>query len=186
MLSFFSAKGVEGLQRGGQCAILRSEIRAALRAATLAKAFRTHRRRKKEGKQIRAAKCHFEPGTARLPAARILKPHPRKGTETARMSSFPRLQHQILKPHPRKGTETYIVSTLLDRDFILKPHPRKGTETASMMIEHLFFFTILKPHPRKGTETHTRHRQASFSHILKPHPRKGTETGYPAPVSVGR
>ena len=79
-----ASKGVEGLQKEGQCAILKNEIRAALRAATLAKVFRTHHRRKKEGKHIRAAKCHFEPGTARLPAARILKPHPRKGTETFR------------------------------------------------------------------------------------------------------
>ena len=77
-----ASKGVEGLQKEGQCAILKNEIRTALRAATLAKDFRTHRRRKKEGKHIRAAKCHFEEGTARLPAARILKPHPRKGTET--------------------------------------------------------------------------------------------------------
>ena len=77
-----ASKGVEGLQKEGQCAILKSEIRAALRAATLAKVFRTYCRRKKEGKHIRAAKCHFEVGTARLPAARILKPHPRKGTET--------------------------------------------------------------------------------------------------------
>ena len=78
-----ASKGVEGLQKEGQCAILKSEIRAALRAATSAKVFGTHHRRKKEGKHIRAAKCHFEAGTARLPAARILKPHPRKGTETA-------------------------------------------------------------------------------------------------------
>ena len=77
-----ASKGVEGLQKEGQCAILKNEIRAAPRATTLAKVFRTHHRRKKEGKHIRAAKCHFEPGTARLPAARILKPHPRKGTET--------------------------------------------------------------------------------------------------------
>ena len=78
----FSVQRRGGLQKEGQCAILKNEIRAALRAATLAKVFRTHHRRKKEGKHIRAAKCHFEVGTARLPAARILKPHPRKGTET--------------------------------------------------------------------------------------------------------
>ena len=81
-----ASKGVEGLQKEGQCAILKNEIRAALRATTLAKVFRTHHRRKKEGKHIRAAKCHFEAGTARLSAARILKPHPRKGTETVRFS----------------------------------------------------------------------------------------------------
>ena len=78
---FLASKGVEGLQKEGQCAILKSEIRAAHRAATLAKDFRTQCRMKKEGKHIRAAKCHFEAGTARLSAARILKPHPRKGTE---------------------------------------------------------------------------------------------------------
>ena len=99
-------KGVEGLQKEGQCAILKNEIRAALRAATLAKVFRTHHRRKKEGKHIRAAKCHFEPGTARLPAARILKPHPRKGTETNPAVAIAHFAGRILKPHPRKGTET--------------------------------------------------------------------------------
>ena len=77
-----ASKGVEGLQKEGQCAILTSEIRAALRATALAKVFRTYHRRKKEGKHIRAAKCHFEAGTARLSAARISKPYPRKGTET--------------------------------------------------------------------------------------------------------
>ncbi|WP_407695416.1 hypothetical protein [Selenomonas massiliensis] len=101
-----ASKGVEGLQKEGQCAILKNEIRAALRAATLAKVFRTHHRRKKEGKHIRAAKCHFEAGTARLPAARILKPHPRKGTETAIGRSVWQNPLLILKPHPRKGTET--------------------------------------------------------------------------------
>ena len=78
---FLASKGVERLQKEGQCAILKNKIRAALRVATLAKVFRTYHRCKKEGKHIRAAKCHFEVGTARLPAARILKPHPRKGTE---------------------------------------------------------------------------------------------------------
>ena len=154
MLSFFSAKGVEGLQRGGQCAILRSEIRAALRAATLAKAFRTHRRRKKEGKHIRAAKCHFEPGTARLPAARILKPHPRKGTETQSYRLACTTCKTILKPHPRKGTETleHNGGRVLSAP-ILKPHPRKGTETADPHNLIKVNSRILKPHPRKGTET---------------------------------
>ena len=100
-----ASKGVEGLQKEGQCAILKNEIRAALRAATLAKIFGTHHRRKKEGKHVRAAKCHFEPGTVRLPAARILKPHPRKGTETT-LGSPDAFHGTILKPHPRKGTET--------------------------------------------------------------------------------
>ena len=101
-----ASKGVEGLQKEGQCAILKNEIRAALRAATSAKVFGTHHRRKKEGKHIRAAKCHFEPGTARLPAARILKPHPRKGTETVYDLVLRTMVLSILKPHPRKGTET--------------------------------------------------------------------------------
>jgi len=36
---------------------------------------------KKEGRHIRVAKRQIEPRSARLPKARILKPHPRKGTE---------------------------------------------------------------------------------------------------------
>lgn len=70
------------MQRGGQCAILKNEIRAAPRAVTLAKVFRTQCRMKKEVKTIRAAKCYFGAGTARLSEARISKTHPRKGTET--------------------------------------------------------------------------------------------------------
>ena len=60
----------------------------------------------------------------------ILKPHPRKGTETIIVIKIPSVNSRILKPHPRKGTET-AVPTIYARAIgvILKPHPRKGTET---------------------------------------------------------
>ena len=58
------------------------EIRAALRAMRDTAVYRTYCRTKKEGRHIRAAKRQIEPRSARLPKARILKPHPRKGTET--------------------------------------------------------------------------------------------------------
>ena len=147
-----ASKGVEGLQRGGQCAILKSEIRAALRAATLTKIFRTHRRRKKEGKHIRAAKCHFEAGTARLPAARILKPHPRKGTETIRELSSSCVTKIILKPHPRKGTETRILSLVTSTYLNFKTTSPQGDGNRTSL-RRISPRIILKPHPRKGTET---------------------------------
>ena len=126
-------KGVEGLQKEGQCAILKNEIRAALRAATLAKVFRTHHRRKKEGKHIRAAKCHFEPGTARLPAARILKPHPRKGTETNPAVAIAHFAGRILKPHPRKGTETHSPSLpRAPRGRGIEHYPRKEMDSLNL------------------------------------------------------
>ena len=130
MLSFFSAKGVEGLQRGGQCAILRSEIRAALRAATLAKAFRTYRRHKKAGKHIRAAKCHFDTDGTRLPAARISKPHPRKGTETSSSPPYSAYTHpRNFKTTSPQGDGNFARRSPLNRpESISKPHPRKGTE----------------------------------------------------------
>ena len=43
---------------------------------------------KKEGRHIRAAKRQIEPCSARLPEARILKPHPRKGTETKKTTDI--------------------------------------------------------------------------------------------------
>ena len=147
---------MEGLQRGGQCAILKNEIRTALRAATLAKDFRTHRRRKKEGKHIRAAKCHFDTDSTRLPAARISKPHPRKGTETEQfMDRYTDDRSFISKPHPRKGTETFFRHVTVETDeSISKPHPRKGTETSFVSLRiALNLDLISKPHPRKGTET---------------------------------
>ena len=94
------------MQRGGQCAILKNEIRAAPRAVTLAKVFRTQCRMKKEVKTIRAAKCYFGAGTARLSEARISKTHPRKGTETLFLLSKDK-NPSISKTHPRKGTETF-------------------------------------------------------------------------------
>ena len=198
---FLAPKGVEGLQKEGQCAILKNEIRAALRAATLEKVFRTHHRRKKEGKHIRAAKCHFEPGTARLPAASILKPHPRKGTETSLKLRMLTTQQQILKPHPRKGTETHAICAVptWKRNFkttspqgdgnhrdlaslrkhlrILKPHPRKGTETIlSPQIQppHEPNFKTTSPQGDGNPEKNGSCNQTTD--ILKPHPRKGTET----------
>ena len=59
------------------------EIRAARRAVRDIAVYRTYCRMKKEGRHIRAAKRQIEPRGARLPEARISKPHPRKGTETA-------------------------------------------------------------------------------------------------------
>ena len=83
-----------------------SEIPAALRAVGHTAVFRTQRRREREGKYIRAAKWHIEPDTARHPAARISKPYPRKGTETASPREILHLVDEISKPYPRKGTET--------------------------------------------------------------------------------
>ena len=108
-----ASKGVEGLQKEGQCAILKNEIRAALRATTLAKVFRTHHRRKKEGKHIRAAKCHFEAGTARLSAARILKPHPRKGTETINALTYYDKDNINFKTTSPQGDGNTFVGTVI-------------------------------------------------------------------------
>ena len=207
MLSFFSAKGVEGLQRGGQCAILKSEIRAALRAATLAKAFRTHRRRKKVGKHIRAAKCHFDTDSTRLPVARISKPHPRKGTETAPCGASAQ-ETLISKPHPRKGTET-VNFFMVYTSFLLisKPYPRKGTETtttARAMPPVAFYFKTISPQGDENTllawspsksqpfQNHIPARgRKQVPDILiqcrvgisKPYPRKGTETATTSPAT---
>ena len=88
---------------------------------------------------------------------------------------------KILKPHPRKGTETRTRAGFHRTRGILKPHPRKGTETRTFCGIHRQTVHILKPHPRKGTETHSRafHKARSDTPILKPHPRKGTETIQP-------
>ena len=58
------------------------EIRAAHRAVRDIAVYRTYCRTEKKGRHIRAAKRQIEPRGARLPEARISKPHPRKGTET--------------------------------------------------------------------------------------------------------
>ena len=79
---FPSEKRSGGIAHSGPLCYTESEIPAALRAVRHTAAFRTQRRRKKEGKYIRAAKRHIELGTARHPTARISKPYPRKGTET--------------------------------------------------------------------------------------------------------
>ena len=169
------------MQRGGQCAILKNEIRAAPGAVTLAKVFRTQCRMKKEGKTIRAAKCYFGAGTARLSEARISKTHPRKGTETKGASREPRLRPRaISKTHPRKGTETMRV-TCGDgrcRGNISKTHPRKGTETNSLpTCISRYAFSFQKHIPARGRKlAHDVRDVESKRFISKTHPRKGTET----------
>ena len=206
MLSFFSAKGVEGLQRGGQCAILKSEIRAALRAATLAKAFRTHRRRKKVGKHIRAAKCHFDTDSTRLPVARISKPYPHKGTETAPCGASAQ-ETLISKPHPRKGTETTTTARAMppvafyfktispqgDENTILAWSPSKsqpfqnhipvrGRKLAELQLPaiELAFQNHIPARGRKQVPDILIQCRVGIS---KPYPRKGTETATTSPAT---
>ena len=111
---------------------------------------------KKEVKTIRAAKCYFGAGTARLSEARISKTHPRKGTETGFGQPY-RLKHtQISKTHPRKGTETLqsLQSRKACSNEFQKHIPARGRKL--VIYNWLYSHTITeisKTHPRKGTET---------------------------------
>ena len=90
----------------------------------------------------------------------------------------------ILKPHPRKGTETYQATEHQRSDFfILKPHPRKGTETVgeNFFSPVLTYFKTTSPHG--DGNNHSGANSLSFVLILKPHPRKGTETRRSRPLS---
>ena len=59
----------------------------------------------------------------------MMKPMPRKGTETAIIGE--KTSHYLMKPMPRKGTETNVAFLKVSGNYMMKPMPRKGTETAS-------------------------------------------------------
>ena len=108
------------------------EIRAARRAVRDIAVYRTYCRTKKEGRHIRAAKRQIEPRSARLPEARISKPHPRKGTETPKESAEG-LSNLTFQNHiPARGRKRFQKFAIKsDSLLISKPHPRKGTECAN-------------------------------------------------------
>ena len=119
-----------------------SEIPAALRATRHTAAFRTQRRREREGKYIRAAKRHIELGTARHPTARISKPYPRKGTETTPWDDTD-LCYAFQNHIPARGRKLSFFSSFINLHKISKPYPRKGTETKltysfSVRVEKVF------------------------------------------------
>ena len=111
----------------------------------------------------------------------------------------------ILKPHPRKGTETHLRdhrSRRIGIDFKTISPQGDGNDNCVYRSPGFSSWAISKPYPRKGTETgdkmmdpssgskfqnHIPARGRKLSHdvtldvpcttcILKPHPRKGTET----------
>ena len=59
--------------------------------------------------EIRAAKRCFEPRGTRLPDARILKPHPRKGTETATVGMFLSNEFAFQNHIPARGRKPQFV-----------------------------------------------------------------------------
>ena len=180
------------------------EIRAARRAVRDIAVYRTYCRTEKKGRHIRAAKRQIEPRSARLPEARISKPHPRKGTETGYSHAFDEFSAKDFKTTSPQGDGNLFAASISAFLIILisKPHPRKGTETIQHTdINGVFIKTfqnhipargrklhrfrtdqdelreISKPHPRKGTETFVNFALVDLAVMIsKPHPRKGTET----------
>ena len=133
----------------------------------------------------------------------ISKPHPRKGTETARFFSEEiNLILKISKPHPRKGAETKssvknmeflhsdfkttspqgdgncrsTVNLFCSATIISKPDPRKGTETSTLTFNVFVRVDFKTTSPQGDGNARAYCLSLLLALISKPHPRKGTET----------
>ena len=127
------------------------EICAAHRAVRDIAVYRTYCRTEKKGRHIRAAKRQIEPRSARLPEARISKPHPRKGTETTKQIVKGKRKFLFQNHIPARGRKPYLFAVNIEKVVVIsKPHPRKGTETTHNLMHTLMRLLFQNHIPARG------------------------------------